>query len=412
MSTCGGATENVEAMFEGSAAPYLKSTECVLESEESWTLRAGRTMGPLFVDGRNVSPKLAMMAALGVIAPGPEIGWFGEPAASDEAADWVRKAAEAVGRKMDGTGPPPAGPLTLLGFARMVTETFGWEDRVRMLVGKSEAEHVTRDWLGLAAEDRPLAAYFLTSGVFPSALVPTEERSPVLTRAEAAVCLARLIDLSRDPFRQGNVKGILKTGLLVGEDDRTVSLEIAPEAYLLRSMEGSAAFAPSLEVGPGDVVRWIESEGRVRLLQVQSAPLTNVLDQPSQYHSWQVRTSREDMEVRINQFYPVGKLVDLVPQKRGASKRVIELSVIGRESQVRLTGMRIRQVLNLRDNLFVIDRESDEEGRVTHFLFSGKGWGHGVGMCQVGAFGMARKGATYDAILKKYYRGIALEKMY
>jgi stage II sporulation protein D len=136
------------------------------------------------------------------------------------------------------------------------------------------------------------------------------------------------------------------------------------------------------------------------------------LDQPSQYHRWDIRVSREDLEDRINQYYPIGRLIDLVPHKRGQSKRVIEMSIIGQGGQVQVTGLKIRQVLNLRDNLFVIDREQDADGRVTHFIFSGKGWGHGVGLCQVGAYRMAQKGATYSEILKKYYRGIKLDKIY
>ena len=44
--------------------------------------------------------------------------------------------------------------------------------------------------------------------------------------------------------------------------------------------------------------------------------------------------------------------------------------------------------------------------------FYGRGWGHGVGMCQVGAFGMAHDGAKYEDILKKYYKGIELKKLY
>jgi stage II sporulation protein D len=175
-------------------------------------------------------------------------------------------------------------------------------------------------------------------------------------------------------------------------------------------LEGSASFSLSLDLEPGDAGQWIEHEGNVRLLQVQSIPLSNVRDQPSRYHSWQVRTAREDLEARLNEYYPIGKLIDIVPRKYGASQRVIELSVIGRESQVLVTGLKIRQVLNLRDNLFVIDRETDEEGQLTHFLFSGKGWGHGVGLCQIGAFRMAREGATHEEILKKYYRGIKIDK--
>ena len=72
----------------------------------------------------------------------------------------------------------------------------------------------------------------------------------------------------------------------------------------------------------------------------------------------------------------------------------------------------IRTALGLRDILFEVDREYDAEGRVTHFVFSGRGWGHGVGLCQVGAYGMAQAGAKYQAILKKYYRGVRIEKIF
>jgi stage II sporulation protein D len=183
-----------------------------------------------------------------------------------------------------------------------------------------------------------------------------------------------------------------------------------PTYFVGGGLDSSASFFLYLDLEPGDAVQWIEHEGQVRLLQVQSIPLASVVDQPFHYHYWQVRTAREDLEARLNEYYPIGKLIDLVPVKHGESKRVIELFVIGRESQVLVTGLKIRQVLNLRDNPFVIDRETDEEGQPTHFIFLGRGWGHGVGLCQVGAFRMAQKGATYEEILKKYYRGIKIEK--
>ena len=58
----------------------------------------------------------------------------------------------------------------------------------------------------------------------------------------------------------------------------------------------------------------------------------------------------------------------------------------------------MRWGLGLRENLFVIDRESGAAG-VERFVITGKGWGHGVGLCQVGAFGMAQAGSSYEAIL-------------
>jgi stage II sporulation protein D len=91
---------------------------------------------------------------------------------------------------------------------------------------------------------------------------------------------------------------------------------------------------------------------------------------------------------------------------------VIDLEIQGGDSSATVRGFRIRRVLGLRETLFIIDRERGEDGRITHFIFRGKGWGHGVGMCQVGAFGMARAGADYRSILKKYYQGIKIKSVY
>jgi stage II sporulation protein D len=59
-----------------------------------------------------------------------------------------------------------------------------------------------------------------------------------------------------------------------------------------------------------------------------------------------------------------------------------------------------------------MDRGYDKNGRLIHFVFSGRGWGHGVGMCQVGAYGLAKQGWTAEQILKAYYTGIELSRMY
>jgi stage II sporulation protein D len=125
-----------------------------------------------------------------------------------------------------------------------------------------------------------------------------------------------------------------------------------------------------------------------------------------------VRKSNEALEKRINQYYPIGKLKDLIPQRRGDSKRVVELLILGDKSQAVAKGLKIRRVLGLRETLFVIDREFDDTDKITHFSFTGKGWGHGVGLCQIGAFGMAQAGASYQEILKKYYTDIKISKVY
>ena len=72
-------------------------------------------------------------------------------------------------------------------------------------------------------------------------------------------------------------------------------------------------------------------------------------------------------------------------------------------------GLAVRWTLDLPDTLFSAKRLELEGGR-TGWQFTGRGWGHGVGMCQLGAVGMARRGHDYRSILEHYYRGAALVK--
>ncbi len=116
------------------------------------------------------------------------------------------------------------------------------------------------------------------------------------------------------------------------------------------------------------------------------------------------------MAQAIARYGSVGEVRDLVPRRIGVSGRVVELAVVGSSGELLLKGLHVRWGLGLRENLFVIDRETGPAG-VERFVFTGKGWGHGVGLCQVGAFGMAQSGSSYEAILKHYYSGIALTSL-
>jgi stage II sporulation protein D len=85
---------------------------------------------------------------------------------------------------------------------------------------------------------------------------------------------------------------------------------------------------------------------------------------------------------------------------------------VGTRGRRTVPALRIRTLLGLRDSLFSYDIERNASGAVLGMMFYGRGWGHGVGMCQVGAYGMALDGATYEEILRKYYKGIELKKLH
>ena len=107
----------------------------------------------------------------------------------------------------------------------------------------------------------------------------------------------------------------------------------------------------------------------------------------------------------------IGDFTDLRIVARGPSERPVNTDVVGSRGQRTVRALRLRTLLGLRDSLFSFDIERNAGGAVLGMTFYGRGWGHGVGMCQVGAYGMALDGATYDAILKKYYNGIELKKL-
>ena len=108
----------------------------------------------------------------------------------------------------------------------------------------------------------------------------------------------------------------------------------------------------------------------------------------------------------------IGAITDLRVAGRGSSRRVIDLEVVGTQGTAHVRGGRIRSALGLREQLFVFDRVYGAGNRVAGFVFTGRGWGHGVGMCQVGAYGLARQGFSSEQILKAYYTGIELTKLY
>ena len=98
----------------------------------------------------------------------------------------------------------------------------------------------------------------------------------------------------------------------------------------------------------------------------------------------------------------------LVPKQRGVSGRIGTLAIQGDRGSVEVSGdLYIRRLLGgLKSTLFEVTRDGDA------FVFRGAGFGHGVGMCQMGAMGMAHAGKTHAQILAHYYRGTHLHKLY
>ena len=110
----------------------------------------------------------------------------------------------------------------------------------------------------------------------------------------------------------------------------------------------------------------------------------------------------------------VGRLRELTVVERGVSGRATRLALVGDGGQKEIRGeLEIRRALgNLKSAMFVLDVARDAGGHIASLLAIGGGHGHGVGMCQVGAVGMATAGYSYEKILRQYYAGAHLRKLY
>jgi stage II sporulation protein D len=409
-STCGGMTEDVENIFSGPALPYLRSTECVYERKNEWLLKSKNIIKPMLISGKNISPDIAFLISLKVIPPETNPDYYREKASLAETIDWINNALDLLGRGNE-KFTAEASPLNFVSLGNLIIDAFDWHNRVKNLLYETEKDYILRGLDNLKGKERSNLAYLIQAGIFPAS-DDINDSDRILSKGEVAFYLGKVVQSYQNMTHQGIFKSRSKDMIELEEEKEDKKFLISPDLYLLRRHGNNYFFASQVHLLAGDEVRIVEREGQARLLEVICPSPTNTMDRSSPFNRWELRISREAMEKRINQYYPVGKLVDIIPQKRGSSERVIEILIKGAETQTVVKGLRIRRVLGLKETLFVIDREYDKEGNITHFTFYGRGLGHGVGLCQVGAFGMAQAGADYKKILKKYYHGIKISKIY
>jgi SpoIID/LytB domain protein len=129
---------------------------------------------------------------------------------------------------------------------------------------------------------------------------------------------------------------------------------------------------------------------------------------------WQRLYTKEQLQELIRKQLDIGGLISIDITERLPSSHVHRIKITGTKGEFLVEKeLNIRKLLgNLRSGMFNIDVSVDKENTANEFLFYGGGWGHGVGMCQVGAATMADHGFNCSEILKFYYSGINIRKLY
>ena len=136
------------------------------------------------------------------------------------------------------------------------------------------------------------------------------------------------------------------------------------------------------------------------------------------FFKWTVHYTQEELSAIVNDRleHSIGTVTDLIPLQRGPGGRIIRLHIKGTEGEV-IVGkeLEIRRTLSrthLYSAWFDVERTDGDTPATTRFTLHGNGWGHGVGLCQIGAANMAIKGFTYEKILHHYYKGTTIKKYF
>ncbi len=151
---------------------------------------------------------------------------------------------------------------------------------------------------------------------------------------------------------------------------------------------------------------------------ILSQILNNYDQETTNFYRWKVRYTQEEIAelIRTNTKCDYGQIIDLIPVERGKSGRISKLKIVGTLKTLIIgKELEIRRTLSdthLFSSAFVVDKGPQQDDAPAWFELTGAGWGHGVGLCQIGAAVMGEKGYNYNDILLHYYKDADIRKLY
>ncbi len=384
-ATCGGHTENVEVVFPLKHAPYLRGVPCIeAGSSHLRTDAPGREWPGALVD--------AFLAA------------GREPVTAPELGEAIQRVVRAAGLAA------PADRLASLSrreVQRFLASMLDLRADARLFVRPEELDYLVNDppadW---SQEDRRFAAWLAKSGL----LFGPDPRSPLSAHEARELVLRVALFLRALTERHVTFSALTPDQIVVrdGSDDESVTL--APGIPAWRD-EGSYRRAGDLDLAPGDDLTLYFEEGRLAGIVQKVDPRGMGFDRSHLRSGWTRFRTDDEVAAAVRARFPGFPFADFRILSRGVSGRVGKLRLIGSDGRsIDVEGLAVRWTLDLPDTLFTARRLTPKQGP-SGWQFTGRGWGHGVGMCQTGAYGMARRGSDYRAILHHYYTGVRIERI-
>lgn len=418
-STCGGRTENSENVFDY-AEPYLRGVECSLEGRRQFEPFLIKTIRqPAKVRDESNLELVRLMSLLAVNGFSLTTAqmtdeWFEGVPTEGEMSNWLNQLASKFGKTFPNVNRDTAKPIEL---ARILSSFIYAPGAPDTLLSDSDVNyHLSFDDAAeIPKERRADIAMLMRDGYF--ALHPDLTLKPnrPFTRAKMLRLIRQIYDKKKwlPVMQSGTAKATVDGKLVLKSGKSERQLIVRPDVFLFRQF--GREMYPVREValvGGEEVSFQTDAAGAVFYLEVKPTDLPTSAENISPFTNWTKTLSASAVQSRLSRYVSgIGTLYDVKIKTKGYSRRAIELEIIGSNGVKTLKGGKIRSALRLNEQLFVINKRYSGAS-VVGYTFTGRGWGHGVGMCQYGAYGLAKMGLKYDAILMHYYVGIDLTRAY
>ncbi|WP_243287546.1 SpoIID/LytB domain-containing protein [Geothrix terrae] len=394
MANCGGHTVDVSQVFGGDA-PYLRAATCY----------PAKPLTLPFASGVSVTPEAQQpwltWDLLRLAADIVPVDWLsGERLARPATAEDLAAPVLALQQRL-GLAPAPLSRQGSLMLA--MARALGLQQVVEGQERPQDAAYFLPS--ELPAADRLLATFLTRRGLVPAAAWAAQE-PPTLRQALAA--LGRMWqDLEPLALGEGS---LLMDRQVRRKRGGPEPLALSPRLLLAEEApDGSLRLVPKADIQVGDRLKWIPDGGPAAVLVRRLDPDGAAWDRYSPTAHWRVEYTEADLLALVRKRMKVPGIRELRAQ-HNEEGRVLDLALVDTQGAVhRVRGMHIRGLLGLKDNVFRFLTLG--QGAQRRWVFYGRGWGHGVGLCQTGAYGMALEGATFQQILQHYYPGTELRKV-
>lgn len=418
-STCGGRTEDGGNIFD-QGEPYLKGVECSLEGHrhfEPFLIKTTRQPAKLRDEANlELARQMSLFASNGFFLSASQMtdDWFEEIPHENEVSNWLTQLAGRFGKPLTGVTRDSARPTELARLIAGFIYAPGYADT--MLTESDINYQLSFDDAGeIPKESRAEVALLLRDGYFTIHPDLTLKPNRPFSRAKLLRLITEIYQKKKwmPEMLSGTAKPTVDGKLILknGKGERQVT--VRPDVFLFREFGNNMYPVREAALVGGEQVNYqLDAVGAVKYLEIKPTDSPTTAENMSPWVFWNKSASAGEVQSRLSRYVRgIGTLYDINVKKVGYSRRPIELEIIGSNGVKTLKGGKIRSALRLPEQLFVMNKRYSGS-TVTGYTFTGRGWGHGVGMCQYGAFGLAKMGVKFDEIIRHYYTGVDVTKAY